>query len=104
MAASGKKVKKRSPGRREGSGVDHRARAEEIVRRLSEAYAARIELNFSGPLELAIATILSAQSVPRPLGNNDRIICIFLQFCEKIHRVTNRSSKFTVVTSILTID
>ncbi len=36
-------------------------RAERIVRRLAEAYPARIELNFSNPLELAVATILSAQ-------------------------------------------
>lgn len=74
MAASGKKVKKRSPGRREGSGVDHRARAEEIVRRLSEAYAARIELNFSGPLELAIATILSAQCTDKRVNEVTRTL------------------------------
>jgi endonuclease-3 len=36
-------------------------RADEIVERLASAYPARIELNFSNPLELAVATILSAQ-------------------------------------------
>jgi endonuclease-3 len=32
-----------------------------IAERLAQAYPARIELNFSNPLELAVATILSAQ-------------------------------------------
>jgi endonuclease-3 len=36
-------------------------RAAEIVVRLASAYPARIELEFSNPLELAVATILSAQ-------------------------------------------
>jgi endonuclease-3 len=36
-------------------------RAGAIVKRLTEAYPARIELNFGNPLELAVATILSAQ-------------------------------------------
>ncbi len=38
-----------------------RKRANRIVGCLAEAYAARIELEFSNPLELAVATILSAQ-------------------------------------------
>jgi endonuclease-3 len=37
-------------------------RAPEIVERLKEAYPPRIELKFDGPLELAVATILSAQT------------------------------------------
>lgn len=37
------------------------ARAQEIVERLTGAYPARIELEFGSPLELAVATILSAQ-------------------------------------------
>ncbi|UCC81723.1 MAG: endonuclease III [Gemmatimonadota bacterium] len=36
-------------------------RAGRIIERLAEAYPARIELEFSNPLELAVATILSAQ-------------------------------------------
>jgi endonuclease-3 len=36
-------------------------RAGEIVERLASTYPARIELEFSNPLELAVATILSAQ-------------------------------------------
>ncbi len=36
-------------------------RARQIVDRIAEALAARIELDFSSPLQLAIATILSAQ-------------------------------------------
>lgn len=36
-------------------------RAARIVDRLAETYPARIELEFSNPLELAVATILSAQ-------------------------------------------
>ncbi len=36
-------------------------RAGRIIERLAETYPARIELEFSNPLELAVATILSAQ-------------------------------------------
>jgi endonuclease-3 len=36
-------------------------RAGRIIERLAEAHPARIELEFSNPLELAVATILSAQ-------------------------------------------
>ncbi len=36
-------------------------RASRIIERLAETYPARIELEFSNPLELAVATILSAQ-------------------------------------------
>lgn len=36
-------------------------RAERILARLNDAYPARIELEFENPLELAVATILSAQ-------------------------------------------
>lgn len=38
-----------------------RQRANRIIERLAETYPARIELEFSNPLELAVATILSAQ-------------------------------------------
>ncbi|KPK82621.1 MAG: endonuclease III [Gemmatimonas sp. SM23_52] len=37
----------------------------EVVERLGAAYPARIELNFRDPLELAVATILSAQCTDR---------------------------------------
>ena len=41
--------------------LERRARARAIVDRLAETCPARIELDFSSPLELAVATILSAQ-------------------------------------------
>ncbi len=41
--------------------LERRARARAIVDRLAETCPARIELDFSSPLELAIATILSAR-------------------------------------------
>lgn len=49
----------RSKGREPAAAL--KRRAGRIVERLAEAYPARIELEFSNPLELAIATILSAQ-------------------------------------------
>jgi endonuclease-3 len=58
---AGKKRKKGTPGKRRESESAKRDRALRIVGRLSEAYPARIELDFETPLELAVATILSAQ-------------------------------------------
>lgn len=62
------KSKKRPP-RNGGIGVesstDPKTRAMMILSRLAEAQPARIELNFSNPLELAVATILSAQCTDR---------------------------------------
>jgi len=52
-------VPARSKGREPAAAL--KRRAGRIVERLAEAYPARIELEFSNPLELAIATILSAQ-------------------------------------------
>lgn len=49
-----------SKGRRR-SGGERAARAAAVVERLAEAYPPRIELEFDNPLELAVATILSAQ-------------------------------------------
>lgn len=43
------------------SGAALKKRAARIVARLADAYPARIELEFSNPLELAVATIFSAQ-------------------------------------------
>ena len=74
MAAGRDIVKKHFPGRREESDVELRARAEQIVRRLSEAYQARIELDFSGPLELAVATILSAQCTDKRVNEVTRTL------------------------------
>jgi endonuclease-3 len=60
-------VVSRSTGRKKGGAVRkeskarRRERAGEIVERLTAAYPARIELDFGNPLELAVATILSAQ-------------------------------------------
>ncbi|KPK60271.1 MAG: endonuclease III [Gemmatimonas sp. SG8_38_2] len=48
------------------------SRPQEIVKRLSEAYPARIELEFGNPLELAVATILSAQCTDRRVNEVTR--------------------------------
>lgn len=56
MAAAGKK----RLGEQE-SAAALKERAALIIEKLSEAYPARIELHFSNPLELTVATILSAQ-------------------------------------------
>ncbi|MGD2215531.1 MAG: endonuclease III [Gemmatimonadales bacterium] len=53
-------MRKRSSSEREAAAT-LKKRASRIVGRLSEAYPARIELEFGNPLELAVATILSAQ-------------------------------------------
>ncbi len=53
--------KKASPSKRSESVSSKRDRALRIVELLSDAYPARIELDFENPLELAVATILSAQ-------------------------------------------
>jgi endonuclease-3 len=55
------KGRKKSGKQGEKTRSNKRARALAVADRLAEAYAARIELNFSNPLELAVATILSAQ-------------------------------------------
>ena len=55
------KARKKSGKKGKKTLSDKPARALAVADRLAEAYAARIELNFSNPLELAVATILSAQ-------------------------------------------
>lgn len=64
LKESKKTSRKKARERKESAGK-RRERAAEIVGRLREAYPARIELNFSNPLELAVATILSAQCTDR---------------------------------------
>lgn len=56
-----KKAKRRQRRVRSAEAAALAARALEIVDRLEGAYPARIELDFRNPLELAVATILSAQ-------------------------------------------
>jgi endonuclease-3 len=63
--ASRKRVSRRTDASRARRGRDVDARVREIVRRLEETYEAKPELNFSNPLELAVATILSAQATDR---------------------------------------
>ncbi len=61
--------------RRRGSGEPadaRRERARAIVARLADAYPARIELDFGNPLELAIATILSAQCTDKRVNEVTR--------------------------------
>jgi len=64
MAAS-KKSKRVQRGARKPKSGSPATRALEVVERLGAAYPARIELNFRDPLELAVATILSAQCTDR---------------------------------------
>jgi endonuclease-3 len=62
MGATRKRRTAKKPTRTQAeSRAALKRRAERIVKRLAEAYPARIELNFRNPLELAVATILSAQ-------------------------------------------
>ncbi len=63
-----------SAGRRTKSDAELRDRAREIVDRLGEAYPARIELKFGNPLELAVATILSAQCTDRRVNEVTRVV------------------------------
>lgn len=49
-------------------------RAERIVQKLNDAYPARIELEFSSPLELAVATILSAQCTDKRVNEVTKIL------------------------------
>jgi endonuclease-3 len=64
MAAS-KKSKRAQRGAGKAKSGLPAARVLEIVERLGAAYPARIELDFRNPLELAVATILSAQCTDR---------------------------------------
>lgn len=52
--------------------MDRRERARAVVSRLAEVYPARIELEFDNPLELAVATILSAQCTDRRVNEVTR--------------------------------
>ncbi|MEE9133858.1 MAG: endonuclease III [Gemmatimonadota bacterium] len=65
---------KPSAGRRKKSDAELRDRAREIVGWLGEAYPARIELKFDNPLELAVATILSAQCTDRRVNEVTRVL------------------------------
>lgn len=56
-----KKGSKRGGRSRRESAAARAKRAAAIVKRLNEAVPARIELEFANPLQLAVATILSAQ-------------------------------------------
>lgn len=72
MAAVSKKGKASRTERSKGPSAALRKRAREIVERLRGAYAARIELDFRNPLELAVATILSAQCTDRRVNEVTR--------------------------------
>ncbi len=54
--------------------TQRKARAERILKRLNEAYPARIELDFGSPLELAVATILSAQCTDKRVNEVTRTL------------------------------
>lgn len=56
-----KKPAKRTPATEVESAAARHDRTARILERLAAAYPARIELEFDGPLQLAVATILSAQ-------------------------------------------
>jgi endonuclease-3 len=64
-------------GRRRPAGESRtqcKARAERILKRLNEAYPAKIELDFSNPLDLAVATILSAQCTDKRVNEVTRTL------------------------------
>ncbi len=64
---------KRRPGRgRKEPAAERERRARAIVARLADAYAARIELEFENPLQLAVATILSAQCTDKRVNEVTR--------------------------------
>ncbi len=65
------KAEKRRRGSRESAGT-LRERARAIVAALADAHPARIELDFSNPLELAVATILSAQCTDKRVNEVTR--------------------------------
>ncbi len=69
MAAKG-----REPGNVEETAEELKRRAGGIVERLSGAYPARIELEFGNPLELAVATILSAQCTDKRVNEVTRTL------------------------------
>jgi endonuclease-3 len=74
MSVTRKKGGKRRAGGKAESVTSLERRAERIVERLAGAYAARIELNFRSPLELAVATILSAQCTDRRVNEVTRTL------------------------------
>ena len=65
----GEKSRKAKSGE---SSAARRSRAKEIVERLKRAHSARIELEFENPLQLAVATILSAQCTDRRVNEVTR--------------------------------
>ena len=77
MAAS-KKSKRAQRGAGKAKSGLPAARVLEIVERLGAAYPARIELDFRNPLELAVATILSAQCTDRRV--NEVTVTLFEKY------------------------
>lgn len=67
-------ARSREPGTVEETAEELKRRAGHIVERLSEAYPARIELEFGNPLELAVATILSAQCTDKRVNEVTRTL------------------------------
>ncbi len=61
----GKKGKRRSDGAGSEPAAARQERAGRLIEQLAGSYEARVELNFTNPLELAVATILSAQCTDR---------------------------------------
>ena len=67
-----KRGAKSRKAKRGESPVARGRRAKEIVERLKRAHRARIELEFENPLQLAVATILSAQCTDRRVNEVTR--------------------------------
>jgi endonuclease-3 len=67
-------AKKREPNTAEETAEELERRTGQIVERLSDAYPARIELEFGNPLELAVATILSAQCTDKRVNEVTRTL------------------------------
>jgi endonuclease-3 len=62
---------RRKPGK---VGAELEERARKILEQLTRAYPARIELDFNSPLELAVATILSAQCTDKRVNEVTRTL------------------------------
>jgi endonuclease-3 len=74
MGRSEVTAKKREPATAEETAEELERRAGQLVNQLSDAYPARIELEFGNPLELAVATILSAQSTDKRVNEVTRTL------------------------------
>lgn len=67
-----KRVKRSGKAKGEEPPAARRRRMAQIIERLKQAHPARVELDFENPLQLAVATILSAQCTDRRVNEVTR--------------------------------